>query len=71
MVIKFPVVKIGKWWLNIAKAGVNSFRFHDLRHTVGTRLTEKRIPVLLIKDFMLHSDVNTTMRYVYTAEEQR
>lgn len=60
-----------KEWNKIkAKAGVSDFRFHDLRHTVGTRLAEKGVPVPVIKDIMAHSDIKTTMRYVHTAEEQ-
>lgn len=60
-----------KEWNKIKeKAGINDFRFHDLRHTVGTRLAQKGVPVPVIKDIMAHSDVKTTMRYVHTAEEQ-
>lgn len=40
-----------KEWNKIKeKAGVNDFRFHDLRHTVGTRLAQKGVPVPVIKD---------------------
>lgn len=55
-------------WNKIRKnAGIEDFRFHDLRHTVGTRLAEKNVPVPVIKDLLAHSDVKTTMRYVHTA----
>jgi integrase len=60
-----------KEWNKIkAKAGITDFRFHDLRHTVGTRLAQNGIPVPVIRDIMAHSDIKTTMRYVHTAEEQ-
>lgn len=60
-----------KEWNKIkAKAGISDLRFHDLRHTVGTRLAQKGVPVPVIKDIMAHSDIKTTMRYVHTAEEQ-
>ena len=60
-----------KEWNKIKeKAGVNDFRFHDLRHTVGTRLAQKGVPVPVIKDIMAHSDIKTTMRYAHKAEEQ-
>lgn len=52
------------------KAGIVNFRFHDLRHTVGTRLAEKGVPIPVIKEVLDHSDIKTTMRYVHTADEQ-
>ena len=67
----FGRVGMDKVWNKIKKkAGIKDFRFHDLRHTVGTRLAQKRVPVPVIKDIMAHSDIKTTMRYVHTAEEQ-
>lgn len=67
----FGRIGMSKIWNKIKeKAGVTDFRFHDLRHTVGTRLAQKGVPVPVIKDIMAHSDIKTTMRYVHTAEEQ-
>lgn len=45
-------------------------RFHDLKHTVGTRLAEKGVPIPVIKEVLDHSDIKTTMRYVHTADKQ-
>lgn len=60
-----------KEWNKIkAKAGITDFRFHDLRHTVGTRLAHRGVPVPVIRDVIAHSDIKTTIRYVHTAEEQ-
>lgn len=53
------------------KAGVKAdLRFHDLRHTVGTRLAKKGVPVNVIKELLGHSDIKTTMRYVHCANTQ-
>lgn len=52
------------------KAHLEDFRFHDLRHTVGTRLAEKGIPVPVIREVLAHSDVRTTMRYVHAVPKQ-
>ena len=59
-------------WNDIrTKAGLgDDFRFHDLRHTVGTRLAEKRVPVNIIKEVMAHTDISTTQRYIHFAENQ-
>jgi len=46
-----------------ADAGIENFRFHDLRHTVATRLAKNNIPITTIKEILAHSDVSTTMRY--------
>ena len=48
------------------KAGVENLRFHDLRHTVGTRLANAGVPVPVIKEILAHSDIRTTQRYMHT-----
>lgn len=50
------------------KAGLSDFRFHDLRHTVGTRLAEQGVPVNVIQEILAHSDVRTTMKYIHLVE---
>lgn len=50
------------------KAGLGDFRFHDLRHTVGTRLAEQGVPINVIQEILAHSDVRTTMKYVHLVE---
>ena len=53
------------WTTALNKANIKDFRFHDLRHTVGTRLAKENVPVNVIKEILAHSDVKTTMRYVH------
>ncbi|PHR53602.1 MAG: hypothetical protein COA44_15170 [Arcobacter sp.] len=52
------------------KAGLPSnFRpLHSLRHNVGTQLAMKGFPVVKIKEFLNHKNVETTMRYIDIAE---
>lgn len=60
-----------KLWDKIrTKADLKDFRFHDLRHTVGTRMAEKLVPVNVIKEVMAHTDIRTTQRYIHFASEQ-
>jgi integrase len=69
----------GKLWTNTAfhnewhnilkKAGIEKLRFHDLRHTVGTRLAKNNVPVPVIQKIFAHSNIQTTMQYIQTAEE--
>ena len=62
-----PYTDIKKSWHSALKAaGIDNFRFHDLRHTVGTRLAKANVPVNVIKEILAHSDVKTTMRYVHS-----
>lgn len=68
---KQPPKEIKRAW-NTAKrkAGIENFRFHDLRHTVATRLVNAGVPLPTVKKVMTHSDIATTMRYVHTPEEE-
>ncbi len=45
------------------------FRFKDLRHSYGSNLVEKGVPVNVVKECMGHADVSTTMRYARVSEE--
>jgi hypothetical protein len=46
------------------RAGLRPLRFHDLRHTFGTRMIAKA-DILRVKEWMGHADVQTTMRYLH------
>lgn len=39
-------------------------RFHDLRHTFGTRMAAAGVPLRTLQEFMGHRDLATTQRYV-------
>jgi integrase len=41
-------------------AGVRSIRFHDLRHTFGTRMAAAGAPLRTIQEWMGHRDYKTT-----------
>ena len=47
------------------KAKIAGIRFHDLRHTFGTRLAEASESVHRIAELMGHSNIQMTMRYVH------
>ncbi len=44
-------------------AGVRSIRFHDLRHTFGTRMAAAGAPLRTIQEWMGHRDYKTTEIY--------
>ena len=48
----------------LRRAGIEDFRWHDLRHTAASRMAEYYdIPV--VQEFLNHADIKTTRRYVH------
>jgi integrase len=50
----------------LAAAGLRQLRFHDLRHTFGTRMIAKA-DIRRVQEWMGHADIQTTMRYLHYA----
>ncbi len=50
----------------LARAGLRPLRFHDLRHTFGTRMIGKA-DIRRVQEWMGHADIQTTMRYLHFA----
>ena len=44
-------------------AGLEPLRFHDLRHTFGTRMAAAGAPLRALQEWLGHSDYKTTMLY--------
>jgi len=44
-------------------AGVREVRFHDLRHTFGTRMAAAGVPLRTLQEWMGHRDFKTTLIY--------
>lgn len=44
-------------------AGVRRVRFHDLRHTFGTRMAADGVPMRTLQEWMGHRDFKTTLIY--------
>ena len=58
-------------WNRIKKAAkIEDLRFHDLRHTVGTKMAAKGVNINVIQTILAHSDIKTTMRYVHAIPKQ-
>ncbi|ABG04393.1 phage integrase [Rubrobacter xylanophilus DSM 9941] len=54
----------------VRAAGINKpISPHSIRHTVGTNMAMNQAPLLVIQQFLGHSDPKTTMRYIRRAEE--
>lgn len=53
------------WKRILLLAGIQNFRWHDLRHTFGSRLAQAGVPIVTIKELMGHSSIQVTMRYAH------
>jgi integrase len=63
-------VKTG-WWTVLENAKIEGFRFHDLRHTFGSRLGMKGVDIRSIQELMGHKDIKMTMRYSHPTPEHK
>jgi integrase len=48
----------------LQRAGLRPLRFHDLRHTFGTRMIG-RADIRRVQEWMGHADIQTTMKYLH------
>jgi|GEM_PF-153251 excisionase family DNA binding protein len=53
------------------RAGISGLRFHDLRHTFGSRLVEKGVDIETVRSLLGHSSIAITQRYVHSTDERR
>jgi integrase len=57
-------------WAAAKKAAqVEGFRFHDLRHTRGTRILRATGNLAAAKEALKHKNIKTTLRYAHAADE--
>lgn len=47
------------------RAGIENFRFHDLRHTVATKLSQSGTDIYAIANLLGHKDMRMTQRYAH------
>lgn len=65
-------IDVKKGYRNLLKkAEISNFRFHDLRHTAATRMTEMGIDLAVVQEILGHSDIKTTMRYAHPVPERK
>jgi integrase len=53
-----------EWRRTLAVAGIEDFRFHDLRHTAATRLL-RASNLKIVQKLLGHADIATTARYAH------
>lgn len=58
-------------WRRLRKrAGIESFRFHDFRHDVGTKLLRQTGNLKLVQKALNHADIKTTTKYAHVLDDE-
>lgn len=58
-----------KWRKALEDAGIDDFRFHDLRHTAGTRVLRATGNMKAAQKLLGHTTITTTARYAHAVED--
>lgn len=71
---RYPFTQDGwrKPWKDIlVEAKITDFRFHDLRHTTGTRVLTATGNLKAVQDALSHASIASSARYAHTDASQR
>jgi integrase len=55
----------------VREAGISDFKFHDLRHTAGTRLADAGADAFVIAEVLGHASLQMTKRYTHATDERK
>jgi integrase len=67
-----PVIQVNTkaWYKALERAGIENFRWHDLRHTWASWLTQNGVPLNVIQEMGAWGSSEMVKRYAHLAPEQ-
>lgn len=67
-----PVIQVNTkaWYKALERAGIEDFRWHDLRHTWASWLTQQGVPLNVIQEMGAWESSEMVRRYAHLAPEQ-
>ena len=62
-----PYLYLQNWLKKLcAKAGVDQFGFHGIRHLFASILANRNVPLVEIQKMLRHGSITTTARYIHS-----
>jgi integrase len=55
------------WGNTCRRAGISNLHFHDLRREFACRLLESKADLSVVREFLGHANITTTLRYLKTS----
>ena len=69
--LDLTIIFDGVWYAALKAAGIEDFRFHDLRHTTASYLAAQGASLLEIADTLGHKTLSMVKRYSHLARSHK